>query len=109
MGETALFSASPRIRKPRQGAFGQTFLCFPTETRAELANDLEGRPTTQRVGWTATGPGPARTRHSLGFVLVGELAQVPHYPETRASPGGYLSPPQRFSRDQVGSTRPRAR
>ena len=25
-----------------------------------------------------------------GFVLVGELAQVPHYPETRTSPGGYL-------------------
>ena len=25
-----------------------------------------------------------------GFLLVGELAQVPHYPETRTSPGGYL-------------------
>ena len=24
------------------------------------------------------------------FLLVGELVQVPHYPETRASPGGYL-------------------
>ena len=24
------------------------------------------------------------------YLLVGELAQVPHYPETRASPGGYL-------------------
>ena len=23
---------------------------------------------------------------------MGELAQVPHYPETRASPGGYLLP-----------------
>ena len=25
-----------------------------------------------------------------GFLLVGELAQVPHDPETRTSPGGYL-------------------
>ena len=24
-----------------------------------------------------------------GFSLVGEFAQAPHYPETRASPGGY--------------------
>ena len=24
------------------------------------------------------------------FLLVGELAQVPHYPETRTAPGGYL-------------------
>ena len=36
--------------------------------------------------WTTSGgkaPWP-------GFLLVGELAQVPHYPETRTSPGGYL-------------------
>ena len=26
----------------------------------------------------------------LAFLLVGELAQVPHYPETRTPPGGYL-------------------
>ena len=25
-----------------------------------------------------------------GFLLVGELAQVPHYPEARTTPGGYL-------------------
>ena len=47
-------------------------------------------PTPQRAGWTATGPSLAGRLHSLGFLLVGELAQVPHYPETRASPGGCL-------------------
>ena len=44
--------------------------------------------TTGRVdrNWTTSGgkaPWP-------GFLIVGELAQVPHYPETMTSPGGYL-------------------
>ena len=48
----------------------------------------EPNAPTGRVdrNWTKSGgkaPWP-------GLLLVGELAQVPHYPETRASPGGYL-------------------
>ena len=42
--------------------------------------------TCQASNWTKSGgkaPWP-------GFLLVGELVQVPHYPETRTSPGGYL-------------------
>ena len=49
---------------------------------------LRTNAPTGRVdrNWTESGgkaPQP-------GFLLVGELAQVPHYPEMRASPGGYL-------------------
>ena len=44
-------------------------------------NALTGRVDRN---WTQSGGNP-----EPGFFL-GELAQVPHYPETRASPGGYL-------------------
>ena len=40
-------------------------------------------PTPQRVGWTVTGPSLAGRFHGLGFLLVGELAQVPHYRRRR--------------------------
>ena len=34
------------------------------------------------IGWTVTGPSPAEGCVFVdGGVLVGELAQVPHYPE----------------------------
>ena len=41
-----------------------------------------------------------------GFLLVGELAQVPHYPTLPGDEGvpGWLSPPRLIFRDQVGST-----
>ena len=39
-------------------------------------------PTPEWVGWTVTGPGPAEGHLPWpGVLLVGELAQVPHYPE----------------------------
>ena len=39
-------------------------------------------PTPEWVGWTVTGPGPAEGYLPWpGVLLVGELAQVPHYPE----------------------------
>ena len=40
------------------------------------------RPTPKRVGWTATGPSLSGRLHEPG--------QVPHCPETKASPSGYL-------------------
>ena len=39
-------------------------------------------PTPEWVGWTVTGPSPAEGHLPWpGVLLVGELAQVPHYPE----------------------------
>ena len=39
-------------------------------------------PTPEWVGWTVTGPSPAEGHLPWpGVSLVGELAQVPHYPE----------------------------
>ena len=39
-------------------------------------------PTPEWVGWTVTGPSPAEGYLPWpGVLLVGELAQVPHYPE----------------------------
>ena len=65
-------------------------------------------PTPGWVGWTATGPSPAED-HLLwpGVLFVGELAQVPHYPERRHS--GWLSPPNLTLRGKDGSTYPRIR
>ena len=49
------------------------------------------RPT--RVGWIVAGPSLAGRLHGLGFLFVGELDQVPHYPETRTSPVGISTVP----------------
>ena len=39
-------------------------------------------PTPEWVGWTVTGPSPAEGHLPWpGVLLVGELTQVPHYPE----------------------------
>ena len=59
--------------------------------RSGSVHDAELPRTNAPMGrmdrnWTKSGgkaPWP-------GFLLGGELAQVPHYPETRASLGGYL-------------------
>ena len=65
-------------------------------------------PTPEWVGWTATGPSPAEGHLPWPeFLLVGELAQVPHYPERWLS--GWLSPPNLTLRGQAGSTCPRIR
>ena len=46
-----------------------------------LQNGNRG-PTPEWVGWTVTGPSPAEGHLPWpGVLLVGELAQVPHYPE----------------------------
>ena len=42
-----------------------------------------------------------------GVLLVGEVAQVPHYPDRWLS--GWLSPPHLIPKDQVGSTYSRVR
>ena len=59
-----------------------------SERSAQKENNPRTNAPTGRVNrnWTKSGgkaPWP-------GFLLVGEFAQVPHYPETRASPIGYL-------------------
>ena len=43
---------------------------------------LSRGPTPEWVGWTVAGPSPAEGHLPWpGVLLVGELAQVPHYPE----------------------------
>ena len=59
-----------------------------SERSAQKENNSRTNAPTGRVdrNWTKScGKAPLP-----GFLLVGELAQVPHYPETRASPGGFL-------------------
>ena len=62
------------------------------EERAQDAGKGAKRrgPTPQLVKWTVPGPRPAGRPHSLGVLLVGELARVPHYPGEMSLPGGYL-------------------
>ena len=60
------------------------------------------------VGWTVTGPSPAEGHLPWpGVLFVGELAQVPHYPERRHPE--WLSPPKLTLRGQAGSTYTRIR
>ena len=45
-------------------------------------NILTKKPTPEWVGWTVTGPSPAEGHLPWpGVLLVGELAQVPYYPQ----------------------------
>ena len=59
----------------------------PLSQESDSGDPRTNAPTgTVDRNWTESGgkaPWP-------GFLLVGELGQVPHYPETRTSPGGYL-------------------
>ena len=62
----------------------RVIVCRPRETRSG-STQLQlkkARPTPEWVGWTVTGPSPAEGHLPWpGVLLVGELAQVPHYPE----------------------------
>ena len=56
-------------------------LVHGTIQKYEKKRQLRG-PTPEWVGWTVTGPSPAEGHLPWpGVLLVGELAQVPHYPE----------------------------
>ena len=65
-------------------------------------------PTPEWAGWTVTGPSSAEGHLPWpGVLLVGELTQVPHYPERLHS--GRLSPPKLTLKEQAGSTYTRIR
>ena len=65
------------------------------------------RPNGYRVDRNWTKSGGRLISSGRGVLLVGELAQVPHYPERCRS--GWLSPPTLNLRGQAGSTNSRIR
>ena len=55
-------------------------ICGEVEEKSE--SEINRGPTPEWVGWTVTGPSRAEGHLPWpGVLLVGELAQVPHYPE----------------------------
>ena len=57
------------------------YFWFVDSTSRKRENASRG-PTPEWVGWTVTGPSPAEGHLPWpGVLVVGELTQVPHYPE----------------------------
>ena len=81
-------------RRPQEHLLENGMYCFRYVTsRFVFCPDsfCVRRPT--RVGWIVAGPSLAGRLHGLGFLFVGELDQVPHYPETTTSPVGISTVP----------------